>query len=362
MAQTVFHAEKSSGGSTGVGEHIDRIGRHEKPKNADPERTHLNEQLIEPRSKNLTNDINARIKEGYTKKKEIRKDAVKSVRIILSGSHDRMKEIENNPKEFKAWKEANLKFMSDRFGKENIVRMTLHRDETTPHFHCVVVPVTFDGGLSAKKMFGGPQGLAQLQTDYARAMEGFGLSRGKENSTAKHTDISEYYGRVNKQEKPFNIELPPFKTVHRFEPEKYIEEVKHTIAPLMETLETAKRVNGQFRGDNERLKKQNAELKEQAEKAYKSGQAVAEDYLKKEINYYKETANTAIESTNTKVKEAAQTVLNVVNKALIPHKLKFESIPEGSRVKIVLKEVQEVKEEKKQEIPNIRRDKGISMP
>jgi hypothetical protein len=266
MSHAVLHAEKSSGGSTGCGEHIDRIGKHKEPINVDPERTHLNEQLVEPRSKNMTNDINARIDEGYTKTKALRKDAVKSVRIILSGSHDRMKEIEGNPQEFKAWKEANLKFVTERFGKENIVRMTLHMDEITPHFHCVVVPITFDGGLSCKKMLGGPRDLAKLQTDYAEAMQDFGLSRGKVNSTAKHTDVSEYYGRVNQQKKPFDIELPPFDLSHRVNPSKYIEEVKQTLAPLQETLEKAKAISY----ENSVLKIENTRLKTPAEEVAKT--------------------------------------------------------------------------------------------
>jgi hypothetical protein len=336
MAHAVLHADKSSGGSTGVGEHIDRIGRHEKPENVDPERTHLNEHLVEPRSKNLTNDINARIDEGYTKTKAIRKDAVKSVRIILSGSHERMKEIESNPSLFKAWKQANLEFMSERFGKENLVRMTLHRDETTPHFHCVVVPITFDGGLSCKKMLGGPKELAMLQTDYANAMQIFELSRGKENSTAKHTDIKEYYGRVNKQENLFPEVTIPVKGLLEKE-ESFQKRAQKELTPIFDAMDKAKRINGQLRGDNERLKKDNS-------------------WLRKEISDQK---TLGIEKANSEFLRGAKGTLGLINKALEPEKLKVSI--DFERKSYSLERIKEQTPEQKKEIPPIKRDKGVSM-
>jgi len=334
MAHVVFHAEKSSGGSTGVGEHIDRIGRHENPKNVDPERTHLNEQLVEPRSENMTDDINARIEEGYKGKKAIRKDAVKSVRIILSGSHDRMKEIEKNPNLFKAWKQANLEFMTEKFGKENLVRFTLHRDETTPHIHAVVVPITFDGGLSAKKMLGGPKELAMLQTEYANAMKIFELSRGKENSTAKHTDISEYYGRVNNQENLFpEVTIPTQRMLEK--DETFQKRAQKDLTPIFDAIDNAKRINGQLRGDNERLKKENSGLKQDI-----SGlKSLAKD--KEKAEYLR----------------GAKDIIGLVNKALEPEKLKFSV--DFAKQGYSLDRIKE--QEQKKELPNIRKNKGMSI-
>ena len=34
-------------------------------------------------------------------------------------------------------------------GEENITRFAVHLDEKTPHIHCVFVPITEDGRLSA---------------------------------------------------------------------------------------------------------------------------------------------------------------------------------------------------------------------
>ena len=84
----VLHAEKCNTVTKGLGQHIDR---QRTPSNADPLKSILNQNLIRPQSDNLVNDVNNRIAEGYKGKKAIRKDAVKAFRIILSGSHERMK-------------------------------------------------------------------------------------------------------------------------------------------------------------------------------------------------------------------------------------------------------------------------------
>lgn len=255
----VLHAEKCKGNLTGIGQHIDRAHT---PHNADPERAHLNEELVQPRSSNLTDDVNHRIKEGYTKKKNIRKDAVKAMRVVLSGSPEQMQRIGKDDAQFREWKKANLEFFSERFGKANLVRFSLHMDESTPHIHAVVVPLSPDGELSAKKMFGGPKELTQLQTDYAEAMKRFGLGRGKENSTAKHTDIREYYARVNNQEHLFPEVKVPHKNILESE-ESFQKRGQKELAPIFEALEKAKRINGQLRGDNVRLKKEIERMKKE---------------------------------------------------------------------------------------------------
>ena len=95
--------------------------------------------------------IAARIKEGYTSNRAIRADTVRYVDTVMSGSHEQMKELEktaklpNGPSRAKNWPRICL-------GKKNIVRFTLHMDERTPHIHCVFVPITEDGRLSAKEI------------------------------------------------------------------------------------------------------------------------------------------------------------------------------------------------------------------
>lgn len=91
-------------------------------------------------------------------------------------------------------------FIGEKFGFHNIVEFGVHLDERTPHIHCVVVPLTKDGRLSAKEMMGDRRKMSQLQEDYGKAMqESFGLQRGIKGSTATHDTVKEYYARINQR-------------------------------------------------------------------------------------------------------------------------------------------------------------------
>jgi hypothetical protein len=181
----------------GIGAHLDRnYVQH----NVDNSRTHLNEELSLYGGIELNTAIENRIKEGYKKQKAIRHDAVLAVGVMLTGSHEQMKNIENDPKLFNEWKQANYEFACDKFGINNIVRFSVHRDEKTPHIHCVFVPITEEGGLSAKSYMDGKEHLQTYQDDYIKAMKGFGLSRGisKEITQDAHITTSDYYKETNK--------------------------------------------------------------------------------------------------------------------------------------------------------------------
>lgn len=338
MPSVVCHIEKTRGALTEVGQEVDR---EYTPKNADPERYRLNEQLVEIRSRNLTDDVNARIKEGHKGKKALRKDAVKSFKIILSGSHDQMKNIESNPEQLKAWKEANLQFLEDNFGgRANIVRATLHRDETTPHIHAIIVPIVNER-LSAKRLLDGPKDIAQLQTKYAEYMKPFGLSRGKKGSTAKHTDVREYYGRVNSMENPFQLEIPPAKLLES--PEKYAQRVQLALSPIQETLDKASRTIGELKKENRELKQENEslEMKNQLLFAY-------EEAAKITARGDKEKRQAEVERAKAEgIKEGESRAIQAINRALAPKMLKFEIDHEFKQLKLT--PIEEKKEEKKEE-------------
>lgn len=358
MQHVVCHVEKCQTVTTGLGQHVDRLRI---PDNADPSRTHLNENLTPKRSDNLTDDINRRIAEGYKLKKAIRKDAVKAFRIILSGSNERMKEIEQNPQEFQKWKDMNVQFMQEKFGADNLVRMSLHMDETTPHIHAIVVPITPDGRLSAKDFIDGPKGMRDLQTQYAEAMKIFGLSRGKENSTAKHTDIAEYYGRVNKQANPFEIEIPPAKLLENTD--KYAQRVQLSLSPLQETLEGAKRTLGELKQENYQIKQENLKLKQENEEldrqnqiafAYNEGNRILlqqqKDLEAPKISKAKE------EGLKEGFERGQKTAIEAINRLLAPEKRKFEIDHERKQLKLI--PIEEKKEEPKKDQ---KRDFGMNI-
>lgn len=84
------------------------------------------------------------------------------------------------------------KFFAERYGKENIISAVVHLDETTPHMHLNLMPITSDGRLCSKQLFDKPQ-LQKLQTDfYEEVGKKYGLQRGKEGSHRKHLSTAEF--------------------------------------------------------------------------------------------------------------------------------------------------------------------------
>lgn len=209
MAFAVYHMEKGKGGSGGIGRHIDRIESkygYTTYEHSDASMRKLNKEFIlnEHCKKPLPKAIEDRIKEGYTQSKEIRKDAVKFQTHILTGSHEQMKDVFSSKVTADKWLKENMDWMCERYGKDNIVRFTLHMDEKTPHIHAITVPITNDGRLSAKSYADGKKALREIQTDYAQRMEQFGLERGVERVGVKHESALEYYARNKKVDEFIN--------------------------------------------------------------------------------------------------------------------------------------------------------------
>lgn len=206
MGYAVYHCEKGNVSSGGIGNHIDRTeGAEHTYQHADPERRNLNRyyEINKHTSKPLWQAIEDRISEGYNARnkqgelKEIRKDAVKYTTHILTGSHKEMMEIFSDEKKMEAWINANIHFLVEEFGEQNIVRFALHMDEKTPHIHAVTVNLTKDGRLSAKELIGNKKQMQERQDRYAERMEQFGLKRGLRNTGVRHEDAKEYYKRMN---------------------------------------------------------------------------------------------------------------------------------------------------------------------
>ena len=180
------------------------------PDNANKARTHLNRELITfpDGVRSRTEAVQYRIDNAGLHRK-VGKNQTKAIRIILTGSHEQMMKIEQSGKLDK-WTDANLKWLRDTFGEDNVVSCVLHMDEKTPHLHATVVPIvtgerkrksregekkyrTQTGPrLSADDVMGRGR-LSTYQNTYAEAMREFGLQRGVVGSTAKHQSNGEFY-------------------------------------------------------------------------------------------------------------------------------------------------------------------------
>ena len=209
----VCHLQRGSGNDSGMSCHIERKdakGKKYVPANADAGRTHLNRELVRfpDGVSNRTEAIQHRIDTAGLRRK-VGKNQTKAIRVILTGTHEQMMKIANGSR-LDSWIDANLKWLKDTFGEENLVSCVLHMDEKTPHLHATVVPIVTGERVRRKRegekkyeTKSGPRlsaddvmrrtRLHEYQNSYAAAMKPFGLQRGIVGSTAKHQANSEYY-------------------------------------------------------------------------------------------------------------------------------------------------------------------------
>ena len=246
MGYAIYHTAKGKGSGHGLGGHIDREkGKEYSYKTADPNLSKLNIDRTPSKYKNLSlsEAISKRVGEGYNGKRKIRTDAVKYLTHILTASHKEMIDIFNSEEKKKAWIKANIDFIKEEFGGKNVVRFTIHMDEKTPHIHCVTVPLTEDGRLSAKELLGNKKEMELRQDRYFEMMKEFNLERGLKNTGRKHETAKEYKKRMSNL--PSNDELKPIKglfgvnkakTMDLFQ--KELKEAKNTINDYVLKLES----------------------------------------------------------------------------------------------------------------------------
>lgn len=209
----VCHLERGSGNDAGMSCHIERRtaeGKRYTPENVDASRTRLNCELIDyPIGvSNRSGAIQYRLDNANLQRK-ISKNQTRAIRVMLTGTHEQMIKIEREGKLYQ-WCQANIKWLQDTFGEENVVSCVLHMDEKTPHLHATVVPIVTtsrkrrerEGEVKYQSKQAGPRlcaddvmsrmKLRSYQDSYAKAMERFGLSRGIVASGARHQSQQQY--------------------------------------------------------------------------------------------------------------------------------------------------------------------------
>ena len=149
----------------------------------DKSKTHLNYHTL-PYEKNYLSFIDERIKELAPKRK-IKDDAVLITSFVLGSDKEFFGGI--SPETQNRFFDDCTELFAERYGKENVVSAVVHLDESTPHLHFNLMPVT-GGRLCAKELFD-RAALRELQTDFYEIVgKKYGLKRGKDGSTAKHLD------------------------------------------------------------------------------------------------------------------------------------------------------------------------------
>jgi len=145
---------------------------------------------------------------GYTRK--IKADQVLMSTFIISSDYDFFDAMPKS-RQMAFFQEVNDWFCN-RYGKENIVASIVHYDETTPHLHLSLVPITtkpridkrakstdaeaplkpVKPKLSARDLFT-PEEMLALQEELWRDVGvRYGLKRGKKGSAATHKSVKDF--------------------------------------------------------------------------------------------------------------------------------------------------------------------------
>ena len=169
--------------------------RRSVPTNADPEMTEHNRSLVGPGAEvNLSDLVYERIAKAGAK---TRTNSVVAEQVVLTASPEFFRPNDPdriNQERSEQWAAKATEWLQEQFG-DRVVDAQLHYDETTPHIHALVVPLTSDNRLSAKEVFC-PKTLRQYQTNYANSMKEFGLERGIQGSKRKHQRVKDYYKNI----------------------------------------------------------------------------------------------------------------------------------------------------------------------
>ncbi|WP_438531657.1 MobV family relaxase, partial [Cetobacterium sp.] len=142
--------------------HNERKTENHSNTDIDLEKKYLNYDLV--KCENYKKKIDEEINKRYKGQKAIRKDAVLCTEVLFTSDKDFFDKI-GEEKE-KIYFEKSLEFLERKFGKENIISAKVHKDESTPHLHAVIVPLHSDGSLSMKKFVDGKKDLAKLQDEF----------------------------------------------------------------------------------------------------------------------------------------------------------------------------------------------------
>lgn len=192
MSYSIIRMQKvKSTGVKGIQFHNQREKESHTNPDIDSEKAHLNYDLVNDEKIDYNVRINQVINEGLKSKKKVRKDAVKLAEFLITSDKPFFEKL--SPTEQKQFFETAYDFLSDRYGKQNLIYATVHNDEKTPHMHVGFVPITEDGRLSAKDFFGQKLQLVKLQDDYNQWLKdnGFDLERGV-SSSRKHIETAKF--------------------------------------------------------------------------------------------------------------------------------------------------------------------------
>ena len=177
---------KSKSTSTNQQRHTERFDAKHKHSNEsiDPSKSELNINLRPDLQGTYNQRFNKIMDEHYTGRRK--KDGTpwlasgKNASIKLLQISVNIGEVDDDGKPInkmsdeelvKLYKDDIYPMLESEYGRENIVGAAIHLDESKPHLHLDVVPLTEDGRLSAKEIVGGKGKMHQNQSKWLKQMQ-----------------------------------------------------------------------------------------------------------------------------------------------------------------------------------------------
>lgn len=197
----VFHA--GTNGKVKMTE-ATRVACHTHRKTKEVFQKHGNEDIDKSKTKDnidfeivgyegLTPDevMKERLENEYRGKRKLRSDAVVYREVICNPSSEMFanKTIDEQRQLMSDFYDDALPWFQEEFGEKNVIGASAHFDESSPHLHLSVMPMTNDGRMSQKDFFKGPADLKRQHREFRGHMIDNGWDFERENKYAEFHDV-----------------------------------------------------------------------------------------------------------------------------------------------------------------------------
>lgn len=175
---------------SGIFRHDFRKTDNHKNQDIDPSKSNQNIELVADH-KLRKRDVMDFIQKHRVGSRKVRRDAVVLDEWIIGSDHGYF--AEKSPEEVRKYFSDAIGYFAQKFGRENILYGNVHLDESTPHMHMGIVPITKDHKLSSKRVFD-RNTLREIQTEFPKYMQEHDheVVRGSEKSQRKKLSVAEY--------------------------------------------------------------------------------------------------------------------------------------------------------------------------
>lgn len=211
-----------------------------------------------------------------TVKKPLREDAVLCRNLVLQLDPEFYKTATEQEKENSYF--AMLGWATKTFGKQNLIGISCHLDETNPHIHFMFTPVTDDFRLSQKDWFPNPSILTQMHRDFRTHMrnKGYNISLTKQPSR-KHLSDEDFKTFKQAEEKIADINNKEQTLIQRVNAVKKLEE---NLLADKTTLETKEANIEAYNGKLKNMLQESAQLLTDSRRIHEMLKNTYMDYTK----------------------------------------------------------------------------------